>query len=103
MRRGYVLDTSILVAAFRSSEGASRRRVTSALNRKFVLLMSGPLFLEYEAVLKRPEHLAASDALRHDVDRVLEALATVAVEVRLAFRWKSFVADPADDMVLEEP
>lgn len=55
-----MLDTDVMVAALRSSAGASRQLLLLALRRQFVLLLSVPLFLEYEAVLTRPEHLAAS-------------------------------------------
>jgi predicted nucleic acid-binding protein len=55
----YVLDTDVIVAALRSSTGASRQLLLAALRHQFALLLSVPLFLEYEAVLTRPEHLAA--------------------------------------------
>lgn len=57
--------------------------------------------LEYEAVLTRPEHLAASGAEVEDVSAVLDGLAAVARHVRLAFRWRPALTDPDDDMVLE--
>jgi predicted nucleic acid-binding protein len=54
-----VLDTAVIVAAMRSDAGASRKLVLAALDRRFELLLSVPLALEYEAVLKRPEQIAA--------------------------------------------
>ena len=96
-----VLDTSVIVAAFRSRRGASRQLLLYALDRRFDLLLSVPLFLEYESVLTRPEQLAASGLTRSDVELVLDDLASVAIPVRLAFRWRPLLADPDDDMVLE--
>ncbi|HZU31093.1 MAG TPA: PIN domain-containing protein, partial [Candidatus Angelobacter sp.] len=55
----YVLDTDVIVAALRSDKGASRQLLLAALQGKFELLLSVPLIVEYEAVLTRPEHLAA--------------------------------------------
>lgn len=90
-----------MVAAFRSRTGASRQILVAALERRFELLLSVPLILEYEAVLNRPEHLAASGLTNRDVERVLDALSAVATPVKLAFRWRPRMRDPNDDMVLE--
>jgi len=99
--RGYVLDTDVLAAAFRSDAGASRRILYAALERRFRLLISVPLMFEYEAVLRRPEHLAASGASIQDVNDVLDGLAAIGEHVKLAFRWRPALRDPDDDMVLE--
>jgi putative PIN family toxin of toxin-antitoxin system len=96
-----VLDTDVLVAAFRSGRGASRQLLLGALDRHFELLLSVPLLLEYEAVLTRPEHLAACSLSAGEVERVLDDLASVARQVRLAFRWRPKLSDANDDMVLE--
>ena len=99
--RAYVLDTDVLVAAFRSDAGASRQILLAALDGQFELLLSVPLILEYEAVLNRSEHLAASRASAEDVSAVLDGLAAVGKRVKLAFRWRPALRDPNDDMVLE--
>ena len=52
-----VLDTNVLVAAGRSRNGASFALLQALRAKRFLMLASVPLFLEYEAVLKRPEHL----------------------------------------------
>ena len=97
----YVLDTDVVVAALRSGEGASRQLLLAALEERFGLLLSVPLMLEYEAVLTRPEHLAASGLSRVEVGTVLDDLAAIARPVRLSFRWRPRLMDPDDDMVLE--
>ncbi len=53
------------------------------------------------AVLTRPQHLTACGLSSAEVGRVLEDLAAVARDVRLAFRWRPRLSDPDDDMVLE--
>jgi predicted nucleic acid-binding protein len=97
----YVLDTDVAVAALRSDRGASRQLLLAALNRQFELLLSVPLILEYEAVMTRPQHLAACGLSSAEVGHVLDDLAAVARPVRLAFRWRPRLSDPDDDMVLE--
>jgi len=99
--RAYVLDTDVLVAAFRSDTGASRKVLEAARTRRFNLLLSVPLMLEYEAVLTRPEHLAANRATMDDVSAVLDELASVARRVELVIRTRPLLSDPNDEMVLE--
>jgi predicted nucleic acid-binding protein len=65
------------------------------------VLLSVPLVLEYEAVLTRPEHLAASGVNAAEVAIILDDLTAIAKPVRLAFRWRPQLTDPDDDMVLE--
>lgn len=96
-----VLDTSVAVAALRSDAGASRRILVAALERRFVLLASVPLMIEYQAVMTRPEHLAASGLSVRDIDVLLDALADIAEPAQLAFLWRPSLRDPNDDMVLE--
>ena len=96
-----VLDTATMVAAIRSRAGASNRLLVAGLERRLTLLVSTPLFIEYEAVMTRDEHLAASGFSVHDVGDLLDAVAATAQPVRLAFLWRPAVRDPDDDMVLE--
>lgn len=96
-----VLDTSTVVAAFRSRRGAINLllgRVARGLIRP---LVTTALFLEYEDVLLRPEHRLVTGMSETDVERVLAALASAAEPVEVHFRWRPQLRDPADEMVLE--
>jgi len=95
-----VLDTDVLVSGVRSGQGASRQLLLAALDRRFVMLVSVPLMLEYEAVLTRPEHLRAAGITADDANAVLDALASVVEPVRLAFLWRPRLKGAADEMVL---
>jgi len=97
----FVLDTDVIVAGLRSSRGASRQLLHAALDGQFDLLLSVPLILEYEAVLRRREQLEACGLDERQVERVLDDLAAVARPVKFAFRWRPKLRDPNDDMVLE--
>jgi putative PIN family toxin of toxin-antitoxin system len=99
--KAYVLDTDILVAAFRSDKGASRLVLEAARALRFHLLLSVPLMLEYESVLTRPGHLAVSGASREDVSAVLDELALIGKRVELMIRTRPILRDPDDEMVLE--
>ena len=96
-----VLDTNVLVAALRSDAGASRQLLERALDQRYVLLLSVPLMIEYEAVLVRPEHLKVSNLSAKEIGMILDALAAVGEAVRLSFLWRPMLKDPADEMVLE--
>jgi len=65
------------------------------------MLATPPLFLEYEAVLKRPEQLTASGLILTDVDSVLDALAALIEPVETYLSWRPQLDDPDDEMVLE--
>jgi putative PIN family toxin of toxin-antitoxin system len=96
-----VLDTAVMVAAIRSDSGASRQLLLAGFERRATLLVSVPLLVEYEGVMTRREHLAASGLSARDVEVLLDAVAAVAEPVRLAFLWRTLLRDPDDDMVLE--
>jgi len=75
--------------------------LAAALERRFTLLASVPLMIEYQAVMTRPKHLHASGLSAGDVDVLLDAVATLAEPVRLVFCWRPAVRDPDDDMLHE--
>lgn len=96
-----MLDTSIVVAAFRSRHGASNRLLECVARGLVRPLVTTALFLEYEDVLLRPEHRLATGLSEDDVERVLAALASAAEPVEVYFRWRPQLRDPADELVLE--
>lgn len=97
----WVIDTDVLVAARRSRTGASNALLRHADQRNFVMLASVALFLEYEAVLTRAEHLLACGLTRAQVTRFLDYLAGLVVPVKFHYLWRPQLGDVADEMVLE--
>ena len=95
------LDTDVLVAAVRSRRGASRAWLRAILTREATLLLSVPLALQYEAVLTRPEHLAAAGATVEQVTALLDTLFAVCRPVEISFLWRPILRDADDEMVLE--
>lgn len=96
-----VMDTDVVVAGLRSPRGASRAWLRAALRREAELLLSVPLVLEYEAVLTRPEVLAATGGTPERVGRLLDLLCAVGRPLRVSFLWRPTLRDPGDEMVLE--
>ena len=95
------MDTAVVVAAVRSSRGASRAWLKAALLQKVELILSVPLVLQYEEVLTRPEQLAASRMSARQVGILLDALCRVGKPVEISFLWRPILRDPDDEMVLE--
>jgi|SRR3990172_1763657 len=96
-----VLDTNVLVAASRSRLGASFALLRALGEGRFSALASVPLLLEYEAVLKRPEHLQVGKRSAAMTDAFLDALCLRIEPVHLHYLWRPQTRDPADEMVLE--
>jgi putative PIN family toxin of toxin-antitoxin system len=96
-----VFDTDVLVAALRSATGASREILNMVGRGELIVLASVPLMIEYEAVLKRPEHLQAANLTAQQVDMLLDVLVGLFVPVTPYFLWRPQMKDPNDEMVLE--
>ncbi len=96
-----VLDTNIIVAAFRSRRGASNALLRLLEVRRATLLCSTALFLEYEAVLSRAGTRVVTGHQLDDVARIMNALAALSEPVDISFRLRPMLRDADDEMVLE--
>ena len=95
------LDTSVLIAGFRSKQGASNKLLQLVAGGRFRPLVTTALFLEYESVLLRAEHRIVTGMSEDDVQGALSALASSCDPVNVHFRWRPQLTDPADELVLE--
>ncbi len=100
MRR-VVLDSSVVVSAFRSRHGASNAVLALVASRRIVPLATPALFLEFEDVLKRPEQRSVTGLSLAEVDGILAALAAAIEPVEVRFTWRPQLPDANDEMVLE--
>jgi len=96
-----VIDTDVLLSAFISPTGASRELVLDALDGKFSLLLSTSLLVEYEALLRRSQHLARAKATDADATEILDALAGICVPVVFDYQWRPTGAHRDDELVIE--
>ena len=95
-----VFDTSIMVAAAHSRRGASFALVSSIPSERFAICLSVALYLEWQDVLTRPEHIPPGRSA-DEVRDFLGYLCGQADHHAIYFRWRPFLPDPADDMILE--
>lgn len=96
-----ILDTDVIVAAIRSSTGASAEIVRRVLRGEVQIELSVALVLEYEAVATRDEHLQAGGLTEGEALTVVDALVALARPVDIHFRWRPQLRDADDEMVLE--
>lgn len=96
-----VLDTSVVVAGLRSRLGAANAVLSRVARRRVRLLATPPLFMEYEEVLKRPEHRLYHGLGLEEIDEFLAELAALVEPVEIHFQWRPQGHDPSDEMVLE--
>ena len=96
-----VLDTNILIAGLRSRNSASFAVLRLVAMRLLRPLVSTALFLEYEAVLKRPEQYAAHRFSLSQIDQMMAEFAALSEPVDVHFVWRPQLSDPKDEMVLE--
>lgn len=97
MKPDIVLDTNVLVAALKSSRGASFRLLSLVEHSRFIMHVSTPLVTEYEAVLKRGITTLSAE----EIDNVIDFLCSRAVLDKIFYLWRPVLKDPDDDFVLE--
>jgi putative PIN family toxin of toxin-antitoxin system len=97
MTLNIVLDTNVLVAALRSSRGASFRLLSHIDDPSIRLHLSTPIVAEYEAVLKRDD-LSLSHS---EIDDVIDYLCAIGEHHEIFYLWRPTLKDPDDDFILE--
>ena len=94
-----VLDTNVLVSGLGSVLGASNAVLRHLAQGDCRAAVSTALCLEYEDVLHRPGLLSAYTEA--EITAFLDSFCAIAREASIYFRWRPFLPDPNDDLVLE--
>ena len=94
-----VIDTNVLVAAFRSNLGSSYRLLQTLEKHAWRPVISPTLAFEYEAVLKRQSGELATTA--QDVYDFIEYFCSRGRLVQIYYRWRPILPDADDDRILE--
>ncbi|MCE2990775.1 MAG: putative toxin-antitoxin system toxin component, PIN family [Burkholderiales bacterium] len=95
-----VLDTSVLIAAARSRNGASFQLISMLPDPRFQICLSVGVYAEWQSVITRPEHMppGVDEATAMGFVRYLASIAHLQ---EVDFLWRPFLRDADDDMVLE--
>ena len=94
-----MFDTSVLIAAFRSSLGASAELLRHVIDGTVEILCSVALAAEYRAALLRPEHLTAAHMSVEEAEVVLDAIEALATEVHIYISTRPATRDVDDDFI----
>ena len=95
-----IFDTFVLVDAARSSQGASFALISALPSKQFQICLSVALYVEWQAVLTRAEHLPLNQEVENAL-AFLRYLASIAHLQDIYYLWRPQLRDPNDDMVLE--
>lgn len=94
-----MIDTNVLIAALRSSSGASHQILLAADRGDFEVALSVPLLAEYDDVATRSKSGITIPAKA--VDAIISRIAMVSHKQPIYYLWRPLLPDPKDDMVLE--
>lgn len=94
-----VIDTNVLVAALRSRLGASFLLLSKLPDGDYIPSVSVPLFVEYEAVLKRSGLITVLSLA--EIDGFLDYFLSCSSLREIYYLWRPYLKDPKDDLVLE--
>jgi predicted nucleic acid-binding protein len=93
-----VIDTNVLVSALRSRRGWSFDLLERLGKDQFEHVVTVPLVIEYEDVLRRDGMVPLCSA---EVDDVLDYICASGLRQQVHFLWRPKLSDVCDDMVLE--
>ncbi|PZM17129.1 PIN family protein [Rhizobium tubonense] len=97
-----VADANVILRGIRSREGASGFILREMLLGSIPFALSPAVVLEYEDVLKRPGLLGTPPtASTEQIDVILDALCAAANIVSPWYRYRPFLDDPKDDLLIE--
>lgn len=91
-----VIDTTVLVRAI-PSRGPLRRNLEAFDERRFCLVLSNEILLEYEEILKKLGGPNAWTAVRD----LLDAHGGDVIDVEPSFRWGAILSDPDDNKFVD--
>jgi putative PIN family toxin of toxin-antitoxin system len=101
MSERLVIDTSVLVAAIKSSDGGSRAVLRLCLKRRCQPIVGQNLLTEYEDVMGRTGLFRRSPLSATERDELLSAFLSVCVWIPVFFLWRPNLPDEGDNHLIE--
>ena len=98
-KRGFVIDTNVLVSALMSKRGASYKILSLLPTGKFEFHLSVSLICEYESVLKRSELNLTWTV--DEIDELLDIICLLGVKHEIWYLWRPMLQDAGDEFVAE--
>ncbi len=94
-----IIDSNVLLSGLQSQKGYSYKLLKLIPKKKFTVVISVPLILEYESVLMKKLknlHLA-----KNDINDFLDYLCSISEHTKIFYLWRPILKDPYDDHILE--
>lgn len=96
-----VIDTSVVISALIGKVGPARKIMRLCLLGQLKPLISTALFLEYEAVSKRPKIKELCPLSEEEVNELLAAFFSVCELVHIHYLWRPNLKDESDNFLIE--
>ena len=93
------MDTNVLYQAIDNPNGASGFIFNLVRNTSINLLISIPVFSEYEAVLKRKMEIL--NITNNDCDIILDFIAFIGIKTPIYYLWRPNLLDENDNIFIE--
>ena len=93
------MDTNVLYQAIDNPNGASGFIFNLVRNTSINLLISIPVFSEYEAVLKREMEIL--NITNNDCDIILDFIAFIGIKTPIYYLWRPNLLDENDNIFIE--
>lgn len=93
------IDINVLVAALKSRHGASYKLLSFLGQNHYTFVLSVPVMMEYEDLLKRKD--LGLNVPNEKIDDILDRIAFLGEQREIYFLWRPYLKDPKDDSFLE--
>jgi putative PIN family toxin of toxin-antitoxin system len=96
------MDTNVLVAgACRHESSMAYRLLCGVLDRKYPIVVTEPIVLEYLDVLERRKVRALTGLSRRQSEELVTDLISLSRQVQLRFSWRPNLRDEGDNKFVE--
>ncbi len=94
-----VIDSNVILSGLQSQKGYSYKLLKLIPKKKFTVVISVPLILEYESVLMKK--LKILHLTKNDINDFLDYLCSISEHTKIFYLWRPVLKDPYDDHILE--
>lgn len=92
------IDANVIVAGLRSRHGYSNKLMKRIGDQSFNIAISASIILEYESVLKRSGMIPYTHS---EINEILDFLCRVGQKHNVYHKWRPWLNDESDNMILE--
>ena len=96
-----VLDTNVLLQGLKNKNGASGFILENIRSYHLELMISIPVFSEYQDVLLRKSSLKFLGASKLDIEKILDFIAFIASPAEINFLMRPNLKDESDNMFVD--